>query len=77
MCPKVKLTAIHQKHKKLGTISGNLLGITNALGKREATNFGVGLMNSKGQVKGENWSRNTNSRLPSAVNVTQSLSNRS
>ena len=46
--PKVKLSANHQK--KLGTISGNLLGITNALAKREA--FRVPFMaNGKRQIQ--------------------------
>ena len=36
---------------------------------RETTNLCVEIMNSKRQVKGETWSRGTNSRLPFDVNV--------
>ena len=42
----------------------------------EATNFGVEVMSSKAQVKG-NCSRGTNSRLPFTVNVNLSVISRS
>ena len=42
---------------------------------RETTNLCVEIMNSKRQVRGETWSRGTNSRLPFDVNVMLNLSN--
>ena len=41
---------------------------------RETTYLCVEIMNSKRQVKGETWSRGTNSRLPFDVNVILNLS---
>ena len=41
---------------------------------RETTNLCIEMMNSKRQVKGETWSRGTNSRLPFDVNVMLILS---
>ena len=41
---------------------------------RETTYLCVEIMNSKRQVKGETWSRGTNSRLPFDVNVMFNLS---
>ena len=35
----------------------------------DATNICIEIMNSKEQVKGGTWSRGTNSRLPSDVNL--------
>ena len=40
----------------------------------ETTNLGVEIMSSKRQVKGETWSRGTNSRLSFDVNVMLNLS---
>ena len=40
----------------------------------ETTNLGVEIMSSKRQVKGETWSRGTNSRLLFDVNVMLNLS---
>ena len=40
----------------------------------ETTNLRVEIMSSKRQVKGETWSRGTNSRLPFDVNVMLNLS---
>ena len=42
---------------------------------RETTNLCVEIMNSKRQVRGETWSRGTNSRLAFDVNVMLNLSN--
>ena len=42
---------------------------------RETTNSCVEIMNSERQVKGETWSRGTNSRLPFDVNMMLNLSN--
>ena len=42
---------------------------------RETTNLSVKIISSKRQVKGETWSRGTNSRLPLGMNVMLNLSN--